>query len=353
MLRDICRLKGQEENVLQGQGLVVGLKGTGDGSLKPTMRALARSLQLMGGQIATDLQGRLVEKDIEQTKNVALVFVTATVPASGAQPGDKLPCTISAVNAKSLEGGMLLMTPLVGPRADRPTVYALAQGPVTIDNIRIPTTGYITTGCKMEAEVRTEFINQDKITLILETSQSSFGMAQDIEDLINQFTSSGFDGNGSRTSQPGSSTSPSANSREKSASAIDQLHIEVKIPLIYKEYPVQFISELLKLRLVVGKNNRRVVIREREGVVAIGEDVMIAPVAISHKNLTISSKNSSTGANGFIPVGYDRTTTGPESTSLKQLVSALNLLAVPNEDIIAIIKTIERQGNLYGELVVE
>lgn len=107
MLRDICRLKGQEENVLQGQGLVVGLKGTGDGSLKPTMRALARSLQLMGGQIATDLQGRLVEKDIDQTKNVALVFVTATIPASGAQPGDKLPCTISAINAKASKEGCL------------------------------------------------------------------------------------------------------------------------------------------------------------------------------------------------------------------------------------------------------
>jgi flagellar P-ring protein FlgI len=205
----------------------------------------------------------------------------------------------------------------------------------------------------MEAEIRTEFINQDKITLILETSQSSFGMAQDIEDLINQFTSSGFDGNGSRSSQPGSSSSSSSNTREKSASAIDQLHVEVKIPQIYKEHPVQFISELLKLRLVVGKNNRRVVIREREGVVAIGEDVMIAPVAISHKNLTISSKNTSTGGNGFIPVGYDRTSTGSENSSLKQLVSALNLLAVPNEDIIAIIKTIERQGNLYGELVIE
>ncbi len=248
-----------------------------------------------------------------------------------------------------------MMTPLVGPRADRPTVYALAQGPITIDNPRIPTSGYITTGCKMEAQVRTEFIDQDKITLVLETSQSSFGMAQDIEDLINQFTSSGFDGNGSRSSQSSSTqlASPSASTREKSASAIDQSHIEVKIPPIYREHPVQFISELLKLRLVVGKNNRRVVIREREGVVAIGEDVMIAPVAISHKNLTISSKSAATSANGFIGVGYNKASSGSENTSLNQLVKALNLLAIPNEDIIAIIKAIERQGNLYGELVIE
>ena len=355
MLRDICRLKGQEENVLQGLGLVVGLKGSGDGNLKPTTRALARSMQLMGGQIALDVQGKLIEKDIEQAKNVAVVIVTATVPATGAQPGDSLPCTISAINAKSLEGGNLMLTPLLGPRPDRPTVYGLAQGPITIDNLRIPTTGYITAGCKMEAEVRTEFINQDKITLILEASQSSFGMAQDIEDLINQFSSSGFDGNSSRASQSGSKQTGSASNatREKVASAIDQLHIEVKIPPIYREHPVQYISELLKLRLVVGKNNRRVVIREREGVVVIGDDVTIAPVAISHKNLTISTKSSATGSNGFVGVGYDKSSTSNESTTLKQLVNALNLLAIPTEDMIAIIKAIERQGNLYGELVIE
>jgi flagellar P-ring protein precursor FlgI len=141
--------------------------------------------------------------------------------------------------------------------------------------------------------------------------------------------------------------------REKAAVAIDQLHIEVKIPEIYRERPVQYISELLNLRLVVGKNNRRVVIREREGVVVIGDDVTIAPVAISHKNLTISTKSATAGANGFKGISYDKTSKVMETTSLNQLVSALNLLAVPNEDMIAIIKAIERQGNLYGELVIE
>jgi len=351
-LRDICRLKGQEENTLQGLGLVVGLKGTGDSGMKPAIRALARTMQLMGGQIAADIQGKLIEKDIDQAKNVAMVFVTATVPAAGAQPGDKLLCTISAINAKSLEGGNLMMTPLLGPRADKPTVYALAQGPITIDNVRIPTTGYITAGCKMEAAVQTEFINNEKITLILESSQSSFGMAQQVEDLINDFTTSGFSGNNKSEQRSNPTGSKSSFSSEKVAVAIDQLHIEVRIPQVYRERPVSFISELLNLPLVVGKNNKRVVIREREGIVVIGDDVTIAPVAISHKNLTISSKAAS-GSNGFVGVGYDKKAGAAERTTLKQLVDALNLLAVPTDDMIAIVKAIERQGNLYGELIIE
>ena len=128
-IKDICRLKGQEENTLQGLGLVVGLKGTGDGGdIKPTVRALTRSMQNMGGQVASDIQGRLIEKEMANAKNVALVFVEVTIPPSGAQQGDKLSCKVSAISAKSLEGGNLMLTHLLGPRADRPVVFALASG---------------------------------------------------------------------------------------------------------------------------------------------------------------------------------------------------------------------------------
>jgi flagellar P-ring protein precursor FlgI len=114
---------------------------------------------------------------------------------------------------------------------------------------------------------------------------------------------------------------------------------------------VQFVAEILNLPLVVGKNNRRVVIREREGVIVIGEEVTIAPVAISHKNLTISTRAAV--SNGFVGVGSNPQTPANGSTSLNELVKALNVLAVPTEDMIAIVKAIERQGNLYGELIIE
>ncbi len=91
---DICRIKGQEENTLMGLGVVVGLKGTGDGDSEITMRHIASVKQQTGGQLTTDQKGLLNTKELKGIKNVATVMVTARVPAGGAQQGDKLDCTI-------------------------------------------------------------------------------------------------------------------------------------------------------------------------------------------------------------------------------------------------------------------
>ena len=114
--------------------------------MKPTARALARTMQLMGSNIATDAQGFPKLDEIADANNIALVIVTAEVPPTGAQQGDTLDCTISALSAKSIEGGTLMLTPLLGPRADRPTVYALAQGQITLPNPSIPTGGTVHRG---------------------------------------------------------------------------------------------------------------------------------------------------------------------------------------------------------------
>ncbi len=148
LLKNICRVKGQEENTLHGLGLVTGLKGTGDGSdFLPTIRSLATALQLMG----TNSSSKADSIDIKDAKNVALVMVTATVPAAGARQGDVLDCMCSSIGtARSLAGGTLFMTPLQGPLvppAVRPTtsqnitprgstsrVYAFAQGLLHTEN---------------------------------------------------------------------------------------------------------------------------------------------------------------------------------------------------------------------------
>src|SRR5436305_4067313 len=98
---DACRVKGQEENVLQGMGIVAGLKGTGDGDSKPTQRALAQMIEAMA-RVGPSPSGPKLD-ELKSAKNVALVFVTAKVPPGGAQPGDFSDCTVSAVSAKSLE----------------------------------------------------------------------------------------------------------------------------------------------------------------------------------------------------------------------------------------------------------
>lgn len=342
-LRDVCRLKGQEENTLQGLGLVVGLKGTGDDASKPTSRALARMMQLMGSQIASDANGQPQFAEIEKSGNVALVFVTVAIPPQGAQQGDQLNCTVSALSAKSLEGGTLMLTPLLGPRADRPTVYALAQGKLTIPDSRVPTNASLYRGCKMEASVENQFVKDDKITLILDQDIGSFNTAQYIEDLINALNNTGLTGGGNI---PPSQAIQNSNF-QLLAKAQDPVHIEVTVPVYYRDRAVAFVALLLEIPLPNIQNKKRVVIDEREGVIVIGDDVLIAPVAITHKNLTIEARQ---GQSGF--VGFDPTSPQPRP-KLKNLVDALNSLSVPNEDVIAIVKALKRKGDLFGEVVVQ
>ena len=108
-IKNICRLKGQEENTLQGIGIVVGLKGTGDGgNFLPTLRSLEKIMKVMGDPTGL--------KEIKDAKNVALVTVTATIPAAGARQGDKIDCVVSSIGScKSLAGGRLFLTAMIGP----------------------------------------------------------------------------------------------------------------------------------------------------------------------------------------------------------------------------------------------
>lgn len=340
MLRDICRLKGLEENTLQGLGLVVGLKGTGDGKMKPTARALARVMQLMGSNISTDAQGIPKIEEIADANNIALVIVTAEIPPTGAQQGDTLNCTISALGAKSIEGGTLMLTPLLGPRADRPTVYALAQGQITL-NPAMPTGGTIHRGCKMEATVRNDFVSDNKITLIVDSDVSSFSIAQNIEDEINNLSRNGLSGLNA-IDQGGSGE------QVLIAQAIDPRHVEVLIPKHYRNSPVKFISLIMDVQLRYLQNTKRVVINESKGVVVIGEDVLISPVAITHKNLAIEARP---GQGAF--VGLDIDNPSQPRAKLKNLTEALNKLDVPTDDVISIIKALKTQGVLYGELVIQ
>lgn len=339
-LGDICRVKGQEVNTLQGLGLVVGLRGTGDSDAAPTARALARMMQLMGGQVALDSAGALNLRDIKDAKNVALVFVTVKVPAVGAQQGDLLDVSVNAISAKSLDGGYLMLTPLLGPRADNPKVFALAQGALSVSMDGPPTNARIQGGCKMESTITAEFHQNGLLTLVLDRDFADFDTAQRVEDEINNLpglTLSGSAATGATSSQ-----------RRTRAQAIDQLHIEVTIPELYESNPIKFVSYLLNVPIQLSNRSSRVVINERDGIVVIGEDVEIAPVLITHRNLRIEAGGKV--LDSLVPIGQQP----PEgNASLKALADALNALDVSTDDLIAIIKTLKKKGDLYGEVVFE
>ena len=340
---DICRYQGQEENTIHGIGLVVGLKGTGDGDFKSTSRSLGQVLLKLGGNPSIDMQGKLVEKELTNAKNVAMVLVQATIPSQGAIQGDKVDCSISALSAKSLEGGNLVQTLLLGPRGD--VVFGIANGPVSLDNPKVPTTGRIANGCKMEQSVKNPFVQDNRVTLVLHPTHSSFATAQIIADRINHFDDPD-EANGT-----GNTTDYRNKKQRAIATAIDQTHIVVNIPEEYRETPVQFVSQIERIPLVNVANKKRVYINERNDVIVIGEDVTIAPVAVSYGSLTIAPQNPRGGPGGsFVEVSPKDDPTKPK---LKNLVDALNVLSVPTKDIVAIIKGIHKQGNLYGELITE
>jgi flagellar P-ring protein precursor FlgI len=331
-LGDICRVKGQEENVLQGLGLVVGLNGTGDKDIKPTSRALATMMQLMGNPLGQDAQNMDVLGELKDARNVAQVFVTVTVPAAGARQGDTLECRVSAIGAKSLEGGILMMTPLLGPRPASQRVYGFAQGPIELDNPDLPTSARVHQGCRLEEDFYNAFVEQGTITLVVDKNHAGFLMAQDIAELIN-------------SSQRYMQSTGSAD--QYMAKAIDPVNIQVRIPEQYQEDPVVFVSDILKQRIPYPQSEARVVINERTGSVIIGADVEIGPVAISHKNFVIETGVEA--GSQFVPLDSHQRSTA----KLKTLVDALNAIKVPTEDIIDILKGLERNGRLYGRVIIQ
>src|SRR5688572_9146273 len=218
---DICRIKGQEENVLHGIGLVVGLRGTGDGDNKTTLRALAHYMELLGHRVGTNQSGQPMLEELKNVKNVALVFVTATVPPAGAQQGDNLDCTVSAISAKSLEGGQLMLTELYGPLPGDKTVYALAKGLLSIDDVIRPQSARIPLGCQLERKVENAFVTKDgKLILVANKDHAGFQMTSHLEQVINQ--------------QPDFA---GVSAGQGIARAIDQVQIEVSIHPSYSENP--------------------------------------------------------------------------------------------------------------------
>ncbi len=325
-LKSICRLKGQEENTLHGMGIVVGLKGTGDGgSFLPAMRSLAMAMQLMGKPVNA-------AAELKDAKNVALVAVSATVPAGGARQGDRIDCAVSSVGAaKSLKGGRLFLMPLVGPEnPQHPRVYAFAEGPITIDDQNTPTTGKVHGGCRLEEDFFNPFVRDGKITLVLDPNHADFQTASDVAEWINSQLSIQIDG-------------------VPLARAVNQMNVEIMVPAQYRDDPVLFVSQVLATPIMEQQSNPRVVINERSGSIVISGDVEIGPVVVTHKNVVVETGTTPPAGGRFVAIDPEQT----QSPKLKALVEALNAVNVPAEDIIDIIKGIDRNGKLNAKLIVQ
>ncbi|MCH9023064.1 MAG: flagellar basal body P-ring protein FlgI [Planctomycetes bacterium] len=342
-IRDIARPLGERNNKLTGYGLVVGLKGTGDGGDSlVTRRPLIAFLQKLGNPV------ELME--LNNAKNVAFVFVTAQLGRNGVRNGDKIDVYVhSMADAKSLEGGTLLMTVLRGSHHADDRVYGMAQGPITILDKNIPTTGVAKAGADIETDFMHEYVDYDEqtgqasFTLVLDDDHANFQVVKTIKMLIDEeFTRPGV-----QLGQAGSD--------EPTAVILDPKNIQIRIPPKQAATSAMFIARVMALPVELPEPEATVVINRRAKTIAITGNVEIAPVVIHVDGLTIRVLNPAAAA---APVGQQLitrewtplNTTDEDSIGLNDLIDALDQLNVPFESKVNAIYAINRAHSLLGRL---
>lgn len=342
-IKDLVEFDGVRGNDLVGYGLVVGLNGTGDGIRNApfTEEIMSNLLERLGVNVAGEPY---------RPKNVAAVFVTATLPPF-ARAGSQIDVTVSAIgDAKSLLGGTLVMTPLNGADGQ---IYAVSQGTIIAGGVSaegaaarvvqgVPTAGTIPAGARVEREVEFDFSGLTSLRLALRTPD--FTTAGRIEAVINQEFGHPI------------------------ALMMDSGTVELDLAAAQMASPAHVIGRIENLG-VEPETRARVVVDQRSGTIVMGADVRISRVAVAQGNLTLRIEESpmvvqpnpfSIGASIVVP----RTTaqidnangTGlaeiADGTDLSQVVAGLNALGVAPHDMIDILKSINAAGALHAEFMV-
>ena len=343
-VKDLVEVQGIRDNMLVGYGLVVGLNGTGD-SLK-NAPFTQQSIQTMLERLGTNTRGETM-----QTKNVAAVMVTASLPAFASQ-GAHIDVSVSAMgDAKNLQGGTLLVTTLFGADGQ---IYALAQGPVSIDGFSaqgdaasvtrgVPTAGRIANGGIVEKETGFKLASMDNLKLSLRNPDLT--TATRIAAAVNTYLGNPV------------------------ATASDPSNIELVVPANYPGGVMALLTDIEQVK-VNPDLPAKVIIDENTGVIVMGADVRISTVAIAQGNLTIRVQEtpqvsqptpfSNTGTTQTVPrtsIQIDDSKGNKmavlnEGVSLQSVVDGLNALGVGPRDIISILQAIKAAGALQADIKV-
>ena len=350
-LKDMTSIAGVRSNQLVGYGLVVGLPGTGDGSSTLTLQSMQALISQLGMNTSSilDLNG----------KNSAAVIVTAELPAFS-KPGQRIDVTVSTLGqSKSLRGGTLLMTPLLG--ADGET-YAVAQGNMLVGGlgiegkdgssliVNIPTVGRIPGGGTVERLIETTFLETDN--LVLNLHQGDFSVTNQVAEAINDIFGGGV------------------------AVPLDARSVRVRAPLDPSQ-KVSFVSMLENIEIEPERTSAKVVVNARTGTIVIGGDVRVTPAAVTHGSLTVrvdentdvTQANNLAVAAGVAVAAAGEAVETPNTditiqeeparafvfdpgVDLSTIVEAINSVGASPADLVAILEALREAGSLRAELVV-
>ena len=349
-IKDITSIAGVRSNQLVGYGLVVGLAGTGDGGTGLTLQSMQAMVSRFG--LVTGVEGL-------NARNAAAVMVTTDLPPF-VKPGQRLDVTVSTIGgAKSLRGGTLLMTPLLG--ADGET-YGIAQGNLVVgglgvegqDNsslvVNIPTVGRIPRGATAERMVESSFLETEH--LILNLNRGDFTASANMAEAINNIFGPDV------------------------AIPLDANSVRVRAPQDPSQR-VAFVSLLENIEVEPVEPPAQVIINSRTGTVVIGGNVRVTPAAVTHGSLTVRVNERLNVAQGATVVTNENQTivapgepvVTPESTvdateetarafvfdggvSLSSLVDSINAVGASASDLVAILEALREAGALRAELII-
>jgi flagellar P-ring protein precursor FlgI len=319
-IKDIADLRGIRDNQLVGIGLVTGLAGRGDSQNSELLKTAIANL-------VSNFGFRIDPADV-RSRNCAVVTVSCQIPAF-VRAGESVDILVSSIgDARTLEGGVLLQTPL---KAANGEVYALAQGqiftPRAAAGTNQRTVGTVPGGAIIEQEVVSSFLDDNSLSILLR--HPDFVTANSVSEAIRQ-------------KYP-----------DILLQTVDAAMIELSIPNQWRTDPVGFIAELESLQVTPAPSNK-VVIDSSSGVIIFGEQVRIGKVAVSYQDISVNVSPYGRPAGGL----WDEEETKhnfvfDQTTTVEQLVDTLRTIGLETQTIIHIIKAIDRAGSLYGTLVVQ
>lgn len=340
-VNELARIKGQGENILRGQGLVFGLNGTGESGKEPAMaRSLAEYFRNNGNPVpdVADLKG---------VKNVAIVNVTITIPEGGGRIDDRFDVSVESIHsATSLAGGVLYITPMLGPTPNpKDTPWAFAEGQIIVESQASPRKGRIRGGGRLVKDILRGDVG-DTFTIILRPHYQGWTSANTIATEITRELY-GKVGRGLSGLPP-------------IATVIDDRSIRIDIPLSERADRSGFIGDVLAVPINVAllKLPAQVIYNSETQMIVITGDVEISPVAITQKDLTITTTApppAPTPDNPLVETkhwaGLSTGAKDGDRAKLQDLLNAFNQLKIAVPEQIAILSMLEKTGKLHARLI--